>query len=123
MSIRKYLDTAPLFEIAKYDKHPEYQQDCISFVGAPRKHPYDKQKMLLIHDPFSSKTVFYEFLIKDILAVDDLPSIATEDGESAKTVRIWVLKGSLGLKYEPFEVAEPLNFLSDSEVLKQYSAE
>ena len=123
MSIRQYLDTAPLFEITRYDKHPNYQRECISFVGAPRKHPYDEKKMLLIHDPFSSHTVFYEFLIKDILAVDDLPSIATEAGDSAQTVRIWVLKGSLGLKYEPFEVAEPLNFLSDSEILKQYTSE
>jgi len=119
MSIRKYLDTAPLFEITTYKKRPNYQKDCISFVGAPRKHPYDTQKMLLIHDPFSSHTVFYEFLIEDIIAVDDLPSIATEAGDSAQTLRIWVKKGSLGLKYEPFEVAEPLNFLSDSEVLKQ----
>lgn len=123
MSIRQYLDTAPLFEITRYTKHSDYQQKCISFVGAPRKHPYDENKMLLIRNPFSSNTVFYEFLISDILAVDELPSIATDDGESSKTVRIWVLKGSLGLKYEPFEVADPLNFLSDSEVLKQFSAE
>ena len=119
MSIRKYLETLPLFEIERYNAYQDLSEECISFHGSPRKHPYDKEKMLLVLDPFSSNTVFYEFLIEDIKGVDAEPSIATENGDNLNMVRIWVKKGSLGLKYEPFEVSSPLKFMKDSEVLRQ----
>ncbi len=119
MSIRHYLTTAPFYNIVKYDKQASLLDECVSFIGAPRKHPYDKDKLLLINEPFSSNTVFYEFVISDILHAEDYPSIATDSGENLVMARIWVKKGSLGLKYQPFEVESPLRFMKDSELLHQ----
>ncbi len=119
MIVQKYLETLPLFEIERYDVYHDLSEECISFHGSPRKHPYDKEKMILVLDPFSSHTVFYEFFIEDIKGVDAEPSIATENGDNLNMVRIWVKKGSLGLKYEPFEVSSPLKIMKDSEVLRQ----
>jgi len=34
-------------------------------------------------------------------------------------VKLWINKGSLGLKYEPFEVDDPIRYMNDSELLHQ----
>ncbi|MCF6334728.1 MAG: hypothetical protein L3J12_03190 [Spirochaetales bacterium] len=119
MSALKYLDTLPLFEIIKYRSKADYTKDAISFTGSPRKHPYDQEKLLLVSDPFTSHTVFFEFRIEDIVHYDDLPGIATDNGENLLMVRLWINKGSLGVKYEPFEVDNPIRYMNDSELLHQ----
>ncbi len=119
MSALKYLDTLPLFEITKYKSKVDYTKKAISFTGSPRKHPYDQEKLLLVSNPFTSDTVFFEFRIEDVLHYDDLPGIATDNGENLLMVRLWINKGSLGLKYEPFEVDDPIRYMNDSELLHQ----
>jgi len=123
MSIRKYLETQPLHELIKYDPDPETRKNAMSFIGAIRKHPYDNKKLLLITDPFSSDTEFYEFRISDVVCYEEQPNIATDTGENLFMAKIWIQKGSLGIQYHPFEVAEELRFLKDSEVLHQVMTE
>ena len=119
MSITKFIETQPLFNITKYKSKVDYAESSVSFTGSARKHPYDQEKLLLISDPFSSNTVFYEFRIQDIVHYDDLPGIATDSGENLLMVKLWINKGSLGLKYEPFEVDDPIRYMKDSELLHQ----
>ncbi len=119
MTIRSYLQRAGIFEIEKYSSHPDYSKECVAFTGAVRKHPHDPNKLILISDPFSSNTIFFEFKIDDIKHMEELPNIVSETGESLKIVKIWVKKGSLGLKYEPFVVEDTLRYLHDTEVLLQ----
>lgn len=119
MSIRKFLDTQPLHDLTRYETHIDLEKEAVAFTAAPRKHPFDEDKILLVQDPFSSDTMFYEFKIKDILQVDTVPSVGTEGGRNIKMARIWIRKGSLGMRYEPFEVDTPLKFFKDSEILKQ----
>ena len=114
MSVRDYLDSQPLKDLIPYDSTVDLPRECIAFSGAPRKHPYDDSKLLLIIDPFSKHTAFYEFRISDISAVEDLPSIGTDSGENLTMVRIWVRRGSLGVRFEPFEVDDPLRFYEDA---------
>jgi hypothetical protein len=117
MSIRNYLSTGPLNEIVKYSTVADYAKGHVSFSGAPRKHPYDNEKIILILDPFSAHTLFYEFRIADIAHVDELPQIVSEGGESLKMVRIWVKKGSFGVRYEPFVVEDTVTILKDTAFL------
>jgi len=117
--IKKYLESLPTFDLEKYDPRKNIHDHCISFIGTPKKHPYDHDKLILVQNPYSSDTVFYEFYLENIEAVEDVPSLVTETGESMKMVKIWVTKGSRGLRYEPFEVNEPIQYFKDSEVLKQ----
>ncbi len=119
MSIMKYLSAQPLYDIVKYNDNDNFIEKAVSFKGSPRKHPYDSEKILLIVNPFSSDTFFYEFLVKDIIHYDELPSMVTDSGETLPIVRIWVLKGTIGMKYTPFEVDDPVRFLKDSEILHQ----
>ena len=108
MSIRRYLGTEPLNEVARYSAASSFAADNVAFTGAPRKHPYDAEKLILVSDPFSAQTVFYEFRLDDVVHVQELPSLVTEGGESLAMVRLWVKKGALGLRYEPFIVADAM---------------
>lgn len=103
--MRRYLGTEPLHEVTRYAAGGS-TADSVAFTGAPRKHPYEAQRLILVSDPFSAQTIFYEFRLEDIVQVDELPSLVTESGESLAIVRVRVKKGALGMRYEPFIVAD-----------------
>jgi hypothetical protein len=109
MSIRKYLSTRRL-DIARYSPRTNVRAGHVAFSGVPRKHPYDRDKLLLLADPFSAHAVFYEFNLADIGMMEELPNLVSEQGENALMARIWVKKGSLGLRYEPFRVEDIASF-------------
>ena len=113
MSIKKYIRSKPISEIIKYTTHKDYMKLGVAFSGAPKKHPFDKEKLILISDPFSTHTFFYEFSVSDILHVDELPHLVAESGDSVNMVRIWVRKGSLGVKFEPFVVEDTLDYIKN----------
>ena len=60
--------------------------------------------MILIADPFSDNTFYYEFKAQDIAFAEDLPNITTLAGESVSMVRIWVKKQSIAVRCTPFIV-------------------
>ena len=108
MSIRNYLDE-PFFEIQAYRADPP--QDAVSFVGSPRKHPYDDGKIILVNEDADGASTIIEFRVEDILGAQDMPSPVTAAGESYSVVRLWVRRKAVGIRYEPFEVDEPLRFM------------
>ena len=97
------------FEIEAY-KRPKSSKDLrrthVSFSGSPLKHPFDSKKVILIMDPYSRKTSYYEFRSQDISFVEELPSIVDMDGKTVTMVRIWVKKMSVGLLCSLFLVGE-----------------
>jgi hypothetical protein len=97
------------FEIEAYSK-PKNPADLkkthLSFSGSPAKHPYDPARVILIPDPCSGVTSYYEFKKKDISHIEELPNIVTLEGEALTMVRIWVKKRSIGLLCSPFLVEE-----------------
>ena len=105
-----FLQKATKFEIAPFTKKPksleEIKKTHVSFTGSPYKHADDSKKFILVADPFSSHTFFYEFKVKDISYIEELPSVSEEDGETVTMVRIWVKKKSIGLRCTPFIVED-----------------
>lgn len=116
MSIEAYLSAEPLSEIVRY--RGERPRDAIAFTGTLRKHPYDGDKCLLISDPSSRDAAIYEFRIVDVQYADELPSPVDEAGHSRNLARLWVRRGAFALRYEPFEVDDPIRFPSESERLR-----
>ena len=103
----KHLEALPVSEVIRYDSTKSYLKEAICFSGTPRKHPYDREKLILINAPFNPNTWFYEFGIIDIMHAEDLPSIVTETGENIRMVNLWIRKGSFALKILAFEVKAP----------------
>lgn len=78
----------------------------VSFAGSPRKHPYDPEKIILVADPYSTNTFYFEFEKGDIAYVEELPSVVDTDGTTLTMVRIWVKKGSVAVRCTPFIAAD-----------------
>ncbi|MFQ3547252.1 MAG: hypothetical protein SNJ56_02855 [Termitinemataceae bacterium] len=117
MSIASYLETSPLFEIAKYTGTPP--MDGVPFTGYPRQHPFEPEKLIFVLDPLGTHPTIVEFKLSDVLVVEDQPSVVTEQGESLKVVKIWVRKGAFGVIHEPFEVQDTPHFINTSRSLHE----
>lgn len=101
------LETIDKFEIQPYKKTRHLEKDAhVPFSGAPKKHPYDPEKIILIVDPFTPNTFYYEFRITDIGCAEELASITNIDGESVSMARIWVKKQSVAIQSTPFVVED-----------------
>jgi len=113
MDFMDLLEEEPLFDLVRYASGTP--QDAVAFVGTLRKHPYDRDKCLLLANPSAAAAAratpsILEFRKTDILGMEDLPSPVDEAGHSRQIYKLWVRRGSLGLRYEPFEVDEPIRF-------------
>jgi hypothetical protein len=113
MNFIEQLDEEPLSEMVRYRSGSP--KDAVAFSGTLRKHPYDGDKCILFSDRAGSEAsgsspAILEFRKVDIKAVEELPSLVDETGHSRPLMRLWIRRGSLGVRYEPFEVDEPLRF-------------
>ena len=93
------------FQIQAYHKPKDVRMlrlENVSFAGSPRKHPYDPEKIILVTDPYSANTFYYEFAKNDITFVEELPSVVDMDGTTLTMIRMWVRKGSIAVRSTPF---------------------
>jgi hypothetical protein len=111
MSISDYLDSMPFFDIVRYSGHEA--MDAVAFIGTLRKHPYDPDKCLLLTGrqeklAWLEEGIIVEFRIADVVGADELPSPIDEQGAARPTVKLWVKRGAIAMRYEPFEVGDTL---------------
>jgi len=109
MVLRNFPEAVKEFAIQVYQK-PENEKDLrrthVSFSGTPQKHPYDKDKVILVIDPYSSNVSYFEFLTRDISFVEDLTNMVDTAGNVIPFMRLWVKKESIGIRSTPFVVAD-----------------
>ena len=95
------------FEIQAYKKPKSLKllkETHIAFTGSPRKHPYDPERVILITDPYSKITSYYEFKTADISYVEELVNLVNLEGETVPMARVWVKKKSIGARASLFIV-------------------
>lgn len=100
-----YPQEAVSFQLQAYRKPKDIRAlrlENVSFAGSPRKHPYDPEKIILVADPYSANTCYYEFTKNDIAFVEELPSVVDMDGTTLTMIRMWVRKGSIAVRHTPF---------------------
>ena len=112
-----YLEMLPLSGMARYSGTPP--KNALPFTGYPRQHPSEKNKLLLVYDPLGPAPTVMEFLLEDILFVEDIPSVVTEDGEGIPLVKLWIRRGAHGVILEPFEVSSPIQFANKSREIRE----
>ncbi|MBU3949169.1 MAG: inorganic pyrophosphatase Ppa [Proteobacteria bacterium] len=104
------------FEIQAYEKPKDFKalkKTHVPFSGSPQRHPYDDEKILLITDPFSSNTTYYEFKNKDIDYLEELSNLVDIRGKAIAMVRIWVRKLSVGVRCAPFVIEDIQNLMTE----------
>ncbi len=105
MTMDKFIELKDSLELQKYVRNLDFdKKNCCSFYGSPKKHPYEKNRVILVADPFSEHTFYYEFNIKNVLYIEEQPSITNMEGESVSMVRLWVKKKSIALQCATFAV-------------------
>ncbi|KJS29071.1 MAG: inorganic pyrophosphatase Ppa [Desulfatitalea sp. BRH_c12] len=82
------------------------KQTHVAFSGAPRKHWHDISKVILVADPFSRATFYYEFRLEDIDFIQEQPNLINDENEIIPIVRVWVKKRSVAIRCTPFIVDE-----------------
>ena len=113
MVITNFIKSAEKFEIQAYKppKDPKMlRKTHVAFSGYPQKHPFDSHRVMLVADPYSTNTIYYEFMKKDISYVEELPNIVGPDGETVLMVRIWVKKRSIAVRSSAFIVDDTMEF-------------
>ena len=109
MVIEKFLELKENFELKKYVRNMDFdKKSCCSFYGSPKKHPYGKERVILVADPFGEHTFYYDFKLKDILSIEEQGCITSPAGDSVAMVRLWVKNGSVGLQCTPFAVGQTI---------------
>jgi inorganic pyrophosphatase len=109
MTARKLLQKAEKLELQVYKKpkiFKEIMKSHVSFTGSLQKHPYRAEQIILVTDPFSANTYYYEFKSKDISYVEELPNLTDPEGNTIPMVRIWLKKKSIGIRCTPFIVED-----------------
>ena len=118
MNMNFILEPESVTDIERY--RAELPSDGVIFVGALRKHPYDRERCLLIADPAGETPLIYEFRVADILSADEMPSEVDDAGMNMPLVKLWVRRGSFGIRYVPFEVDSPIKTDIDSSHLREH---
>ena len=88
------------------------RQIAVMFTGSPRTSN-TSGRILLLNDPGSQHSFFYEFRAEDILYAEEAVSLSLPDGTTAAQVRLWVKKGATALKIEPFHVQDTTGSLHE----------
>lgn len=99
------------FEIQVYQRPKDEKRlrdTHVTFSGAPQQHPYNPRKIILVVDPYSTNTFYYEFYTADISYVEELANIVNIDGEVIPMARLWVKKKSIAIRSTPFVVADTM---------------
>ncbi|MCP3942073.1 MAG: inorganic pyrophosphatase Ppa [Desulfobacteraceae bacterium] len=105
MTLTHIVDVKEKFELQAYAKPQDVDRHThIPFSGSPRKHPIEQDRILLIADPFTTNTFYYEFKIADIGFAEELSNMTNIDGDAIPMARIWVRKQSVGVRCTPFIV-------------------
>ena len=109
MTTENYPQEALKFQIQAFKKPKDIRRmgkTHVSFSGSPKKHPYDPEKVILVADPFSTDTLYYEFNKDDISYVEELPNLVNQQGDTITMARVWVQKMSVGIRCSPFIVED-----------------
>ena len=117
MNNANYLEMLPVNSIAKYAKGQP--GDGVPFTGYPRVHHSEKNKLLLVNDPLGANPVVLEFMLEDVIFVEEVPSAVTEAGEGVPLVKLWVRRGAVGMIIEPFEVNDQRQFADRVREIKE----
>ena len=101
--VKKLIEQTQQYEISQF-RDKNIKNAFAPFEGSPKKHPSDDKILILLANPFSRRSQFYEFSVESIGDIEELGTVTSEKGESAYMIRVWVRKGLTALRTEPFIV-------------------
>ena len=102
-----------ILPIEKYSFDKFSKDNAALFIGSPIKHPYEDDKFILICEPLTDNTKFIEFQKKDLVCIEEVSAISSDEGENVTISKVWIKLGAHALRYEPFIVTKTKDALSN----------
>ena len=93
-------------ELEEHSDSDRLSKEAVSFVGQLKKNETDPSKVFLRSERFANQSILLEFNLRDVVFAEDLKTITRDDGAAIRIVKIWLRKGAIGVKLEPFSVAD-----------------
>lgn len=100
-------------ELSKFSNPHRLHKEAVPYVGHAKQLKDTPEKIFLRLDSISSHGQMLEFKTKDVIHAEDVNTVTKENGQAIRIVRIWVKKGSIGIKLEPFVVTDYAEFFSE----------
>mgnify|MGYP000527563068 CR=1 FL=1 len=98
--------------LEKYTDRNRLLEEAVPYVGRPRQSESDPEKIFLRLDPLATNGLLLEFQTEDVLLAENVRTVSKKDGTMFQVIRIWIQKGSIGIKLEPFVVEDLSHVLS-----------
>ena len=111
LDIIQYIDNRTALE--PYKDVERLQKEAIPYYGQLKRNKVDPDKVFLRIDPTGGQNVLLEFKTSDVIFVEDVKTVTGTDGGAAQISKLWIKKGSIGIKLEPFSVSDLSNAFSD----------
>ena len=92
--------------LQKYSEPSRLANEAVPYVGQPKRQEAESDKIYLRLNPLSSNGAILEFKTKDIVFAENVKTVSQKDGGAFQIVKIWIRKGSVGIKLEPFSVQD-----------------
>ncbi|MCP4757608.1 MAG: hypothetical protein GY866_42670 [Proteobacteria bacterium] len=93
-------------ELEKYTDPIRLMNDAIPYIGQPKQNKSDPDKIFIRLNPLSTNGALLEFKTKDVVFAENVKTVSQKDGSAFQIVKIWIRKGSIGIKLEPFSVMD-----------------
>ncbi len=93
-------------ELEKYRDPNRLLKEAIPYIGQPKQQESNPDKIYVRLNPLSSNGAFLEFKTKDVVFAENVKTVSQNDGTAFNIIKIWIRKGSIGIKMEPFSVMD-----------------
>lgn len=93
-------------ELQKYSEPNRLSDEAVPYIGQPKQHDSEPDKIYLRLNPLSSNGAILEFKTDDIVFAENVKTVSQKEGGAFQIVKIWIRKGSIGIKLEPFSVQD-----------------
>lgn len=92
--------------LQKYTEPTRLADEAVPYIGQPKQHESEPDKIFLRLNPLSSNGAILEFKTEDLVFAENVKTVSQKDGAGFQIVKIWIRKGSVGIKLEPFSVQD-----------------
>lgn len=93
-------------ELQQYIEPSRLSDEAVPYIGQPKQHEADPDKIFLRLNPLSSNGAILEFKTEDVVFAENVKTVSQKDGAAFQIAKIWIRKGSIGIKLEPFSVQD-----------------
>ena len=93
-------------ELEKYIDPNRLTDEAVPYIGQPKQTESEPDKIFIRLNPLSSNGALLEFKTEDVVYAENVKTVSHKDGNAFQIAKVWIRKGSIGIKLEPFAVQD-----------------